>query len=133
MRVPILPRFAFGVVLAACFVIGCRGNSAPPEPPSTPPPPPSPVASADPERGELLFRSICGGYCHGIVEGKRDAPFLFDCDWVHGGSDQEIFDVISAGVPQTRMIGFGGKLPEGDADIWSLIAYIRSTSQCKAS
>jgi len=84
----------------------------------------------DAERGELLFRSICGGYCHGVSEGKRDAPFLFDCEWQHGDSDEKIFAVIANGVPSTRMVGFGGKLPEGDADIWNLLAYLRKASTC---
>ncbi len=33
------------------------------------------------------------------------APNLFDCSWTHGSSDQEIFDTIAAGVPDTQMQG----------------------------
>lgn len=119
-------------LFAACgLLLGCHGKPGGAK--ATPAPAPvSPASSADPARGELLFRSICGGYCHGVAPGKRDAPFLFDCDWLHGGSDQQIFDVISGGVPGTRMIAFGGKLPEGDSDIWGLVAYLRASSQCKA-
>lgn len=36
------------------------------------------------------------------------------------------YRVISEGVPETTMIAFGGQLPEGDDDIWRLVAYIRS-------
>ena len=57
---------------------------------------------------------------------ERAAPYLFDCTWVHGsGGEQDIFDVIADGVPNTAMLGFRGKLPEGDADIWRLVAYIK--------
>jgi mono/diheme cytochrome c family protein len=90
----------------------------------------APSKTGDPARGELLFRSICGGYCHATGPGSREAPFLFDCDWELGGTDSEIFTTISAGVSGTRMIAFGGKLPEGDSDIWSLVAYLRSESRC---
>lgn len=89
-----------------------------------------PSNSGDSARGEILFRSICGGYCHATDPGGREAPFLFDCEWKLGGTDSDIFATISAGVPGTRMIAFGGKLPEGDSDIWSLVAYLRRESRC---
>jgi hypothetical protein len=53
-----------------------------------------------------------------------------DCVWLHGGSDQEIFNTIFNGVEGTRMIGFGGKLPEGDQDIWKLVAHLKKKRQC---
>ena len=84
---------------------------------------------ADPaglERGKALFVGTCGGYCHSATSGPRDAPYLFDCQWIHGGRDEEIFATISIGVPNTRMVSFGGKLPEGDDDIWRIIAYLKS-------
>ena len=75
-------------------------------------------------RGKALFAGTCAGYCHSPAV-ERDAPYLFDCTWNNGsGQDQEIFDVIADGVPNTAMLGFRGKLPEGDADIWRLVAYI---------
>jgi mono/diheme cytochrome c family protein len=82
-------------------------------------------------RGELLFAGVCGAYCHGLQPGVRDAPYLFDCEWKHGGADGDLFRVISQGVPGTRMPAFGGKLPEGDADLWRLVAYLRSRSRCR--
>ena len=88
------------------------------------------ASSGDPARGEMLFRSVCGGYCHAMEPGKREAPYLFDCDWKHGGTDAKVFHTIYAGVPGTRMISFGGKLPEGDSDIWGLGAFLRRESQC---
>jgi mono/diheme cytochrome c family protein len=58
-----------------------------------------------------------------------DAPFLFDCYWIFGGSDQQIFHTITHGVPGTRMVSFEGAIP--DADIWRIVAYLKSASQCK--
>lgn len=97
--------------------------------------PTSPVArmAADPaaiQRGKSLFVGTCGAYCHGLQPGHRDAPYLFDCTWKHGGSDEAIFETISRGVPNTRMQAFGGRLPEGDDDIWRIIAFLRSKASC---
>lgn len=78
------------------------------------------------KRGKSVFVGTCGAYCHSFSTGARDAPYLFDCTWIHGGSDQEVFATIANGVPTTRMIGFGGKLPEGDADIWRVVAFMKS-------
>lgn len=98
---------------------------------------PSPFQSpADVARGKALFTGTCGAYCHRpsgptAGEAKSDAPSLFDCDWLHGGSDAQIFHTISAGVEGTRMVAFGGALP--DEEIWRIIAYLRSSSQCATS
>lgn len=97
--------------------------------------PESPVArhAKDPaslKRGKSLFVGTCGAYCHGLQPGHRDAPYLFDCVWKHGSSDLEIFEVIRAGVPQTRMQGFADRLPEGDEDIWRLVAFLKSKASC---
>lgn len=81
------------------------------------------------QRGKSIFVGSCGGYCHSFSTGARDAPYLFDCTWLHGGSDGEVFATISTGVPQTRMIGFAGKLPEGDADTWRIVAFLKSQRQ----
>lgn len=75
-------------------------------------------------RGKALFVGTCAGYCHSPTV-ERAAPNLFDCVWKNGaGDDQELFDVIADGVPGTPMIAFRGKLPEGDDDIWRLVAYL---------
>ena len=58
-----------------------------------------------------------------------DASFLFDCQWRNGSSDQEIFDIVTNGVTGTRMVGFGSNFPEGDDDLWKVIAYLRSNQQ----
>jgi mono/diheme cytochrome c family protein len=77
-------------------------------------------------RGEAVFTGTCGGYCH--LEGTEngDVPNLFDCQWRHGGSNREVFTTIANGLPDTPMVGFGGKLPEGDDDIWKIVAFLKS-------
>lgn len=87
----------------------------------------------DPEalqRGKSIFVGTCGGYCHSVSPGPRDAPYLFDCTWKHGASDDDIFQVIANGVPNTRMVSFRDALPEGDEDIWRLVAFIRAVGNC---
>ncbi len=97
--------------------------------------PPSPVAGYlnDPaavKRGKRVFAGTCGAYCHKLIPGQADIPYLFDCTWKHGTSDQEIFKTIRDGVSDTQMVGFGGALPGGDDDIWKIIAYLRRTAKC---
>lgn len=96
---------------------------------------PSPVAGymADPtavKRGKRVFAGTCGAYCHKLQPGEGGIPYLFDCTWKHGGSDQEIFNTIHDGVPNTQMLAFGDALPGGNDDIWKVIAYLRSTAEC---
>lgn len=81
------------------------------------------------KRGRSVFAGTCGGYCHSVTKGARDAPYLFDCVWLHGDSDEDVFNTIANGVPGTRMISFSGKLPEGDNDIWKIVAYLKSKKQ----
>jgi mono/diheme cytochrome c family protein len=82
------------------------------------------------QRGEMIYTGTCGGYCHNNASRATEAPNLFDCNWLHGGSDEQIFHTIFNGVKGTRMIGFGGKLPEGDNDIWKLVAYLKYKRNC---
>ena len=88
----------------------------------------------DPEavkRGRLLFVGTCAGYCHKLTPERVDALFLFDCQWKHGSSDQAIFNTVTDGVPNTRMVGFGTNFPEGENDLWKIIAFIRTNRpQC---
>ena len=111
--------------------------AAPGAPPAAAKPPLSPLqAPADVARGKALFTGTCGAYCHRpstptVRAAASDAPSLFDCDWLHGGTDAQIFNTITKGVAGTRMMAFGGALP--DDDIWRIIAYLRSGSQCAAS
>jgi mono/diheme cytochrome c family protein len=108
-----------GMLGLLVFTVGCEPQS------------PAMALLDDPvalKRGKLIYVGSCGGYCHNA--GSSDVPNLMDCTWLHGGTDQEVFNTISNGVQGTRMIGFGGKLPQGDADIWKLVAYLRSQRQC---
>ena len=100
---------------------------------------------ADPaavKRGEALFEGSCSDFCHNrvlvdtqseidsLTPMEADAAFLFDCEWKHGDRDEDIFRVIQEGVAETRMPSFAGKMPEGDEDIWKLVAYLRTKSTC---
>jgi mono/diheme cytochrome c family protein len=119
-------RAAAALALAAVGFSCARGGGEPPSP--------AVLYESDPaalRRGRLLFTGTCGGYCHPTKPGNRDAPYLFDCVWKNGGgTDHEIFTAISEGVPDTRMRGWGGKMPQGDDDIWKVVAYLRSKRTC---
>ncbi len=78
------------------------------------------------ERGRLLFEGSCANYCHGDEPEPGEDVELFDCAWQHGGTDEDIFRIVTTGIPDTRMVGFGNNFPEGQNDLWKLIAYIRS-------
>ena len=81
-------------------------------------------------RGQAIFEGSCASFCHTMeTEEELDASFLFDCQWNNGSSDQAIFETITNGVVGTRMVGFGSNFPEGDADVWKVIAYLRSKQQ----
>lgn len=75
-------------------------------------------------RGQALFAGSCANFCHEI-DSPAATVNLFDCEWEHGSTDQELFDIITNGIPETRMVAFGGNWPEGDIDLWRLIAYLR--------
>ena len=81
------------------------------------------------QRGRLIFAGTCAGYCHKLSSERSDAPYLFDCEWVHGGSDQEIYNTLSQGIPGSRMIAFGENFPEGSDDLWKIIAYLKVNRQ----
>ena len=107
------------MVLLGCIIAieGCQSGT------------PADEFATDPvalKRGKAIFIGTCSGYCHSTSPGLRDAPYLFDCVWIHGGSDEQIFATIAQGVPNTRMVSFSGNLPEGDDDIWRIIAFLKS-------
>lgn len=81
-------------------------------------------------RGRAIFEGSCASFCHTTeLDAELDASFLFDCQWNHGAKDQDIFDIVTNGVIGTRMVGFGSNFPEGDDDLWKVIAYLRSNQQ----
>jgi mono/diheme cytochrome c family protein len=82
-------------------------------------------------RGEAIYAGSCASFCHGLtpeVAGEEfgSAANLFDCQWKYGGSDEEIFSNVVTGITGTAMVGFGSNFPEGDEDLWKLIAFLRS-------
>ena len=93
----------------------------------------SPVAStkASITAGGAAFMKYCA-FCHN-TDAKGDGPLapkdsnppdLTDANWLHGSTDGEIFDVISSGVKDTKMVGFKGKMP--DKDFWNIVNFLRS-------
>lgn len=78
------------------------------------------------KRGEAIFVGTCTGYCHVEGASNGDIPNLFDGEWKHGGSNAEIFRTIAQGVPGTQMVAWASALPEGEDDIWKVIAFLRS-------
>jgi len=121
-------------VSLALVALACAGSKDSAQAPAAAPESPAARFARDPaavDRGRRIFIGTCGAYCHSTHDVERDAPSLFDCEWKHGGSDEQIFAVISDGVPGTRMPAWKGALPEGDDDIWRVVAYLRSASTCK--
>ena len=81
------------------------------------------------QRGRLIFAGTCAGYCHKLSSERSDAPYLFDCEWIHGGRDEQIYTSISEGISGTRMLAFGENFPEGAEDLWKVIAYLKVNRQ----
>ena len=81
------------------------------------------------QRGRLIFAGTCAGYCHKLTSERSDAPYLFDCEWAHGGSDKDIYNTITKGVSGTRMMAFGENFPEGAEDLWKVIAYLKTNRE----
>jgi cytochrome c oxidase cbb3-type subunit III len=76
------------------------------------------------DAGKNIYRGRCG-VCHGIdAKGYRGSD-LTTGDWVHGGSDAQIFRTIARGVPGTEMPGHGNMSEE---EVWMVIAYLRTLS-----
>ena len=110
------------VYLIIAFIVVACGDSR-----DTGSPADALLADADAvSRGRSLFVGTCAGYCHKLTPERVDAVYLFDCEWKHGGSDREIFNTVTNGVPNTRMVGFGSNFPEGESDLWKIIAFLKS-------
>lgn len=121
VRAPARLHWANALLLASLVALltlqGCAG------------PDPASQYQEDPEalaRGEAVFVGTCSGYCHVVGTAVGDVPDLFDCAWLHGSSNQAIFNTITNGVPGSRMVAFAGKLPDGDEDIWKIIAFLKN-------
>jgi cytochrome c oxidase cbb3-type subunit III len=74
--------------------------------------------------GKRLFAAYnCNG-CHSGGGGGMGVP-LTDKEWIYGESPAQIYDTLVKGRPN-GMPSFRGKIPE--AQMWQLIAYVRSLS-----
>ena len=86
------------------------------------------IFAEDPQslgRGEALFLGSCASQCHASGDLDASADNLFDCYWYNGETDDDLFNIVTAGIPDTRMVGFGTNFPEGDDDLWKIIAFVR--------
>ncbi len=77
------------------------------------------------EEGEKLFGANCRS-CHGEKGSGGFGPNLGDSEWIHGGSDAEVFASIAKGRPK-GMPAFEGTL--GRDRIWKIIAYLREVGK----
>jgi len=74
--------------------------------------------------GKNIYRGRCA-VCHGLdAKGYRGSD-LTTGDWVHGGSDAQIFKTIFSGVPGTEMPGNANM---SDEEVWMVMAYLRTLS-----
>lgn len=74
-------------------------------------------------QGRYLFRARCS-LCHGMDARGGRGPDLTTGNFVHGGTDAEIFTTIQKGVPGTEMVGQRADRPPDE--IWMIVAYLRS-------
>jgi putative heme-binding domain-containing protein len=76
------------------------------------------------KQGQNIYRGRCG-VCHGIdAKGYRGSD-LTTGDWVHGGTDAQVFKTIRTGVPGTEM---PGHLNMSEEEIWMVVSYLRTLS-----
>lgn len=86
---------------------------------------------ADPSRAEAgaaTYAAFCAA-CHGDVGQGLIGPNLTDEYWIHGGSDFEVFTVISEGVPDKGMPGWEASIaPEQRAELVAFIQRLAGTN-----
>ena len=84
------------------------------------------------ETGRQLFQKYCKG-CHGenatgdgpLAPKDVHPPNLTDAEWKHGSTDGEIFTNIHDGIgPKFDMKSMRSRMT--DAEIWSIVNYLRS-------
>jgi cytochrome c oxidase cbb3-type subunit III len=76
------------------------------------------------DAGKNIYRGRCA-VCHGIDGKGYRGSDLTSGDWVHGGSDAQIFRTINGGVTGTEM---PANREMSEEEIWMLIAYLRTLS-----
>ena len=80
----------------------------------------------DVQTGQQRFARQCS-ICHGVgATGGENGPDLTTGDFQHASTDAGLFNVISAGVPNTPMIGINRT--RTDQTVWQIVAYLRSVS-----
>lgn len=113
------PRLLAAAAVAAGMVMAAAFGATAQQPPASNP------RAGDPKAidfGKNVYRGRCA-VCHGIdAKGYRGSD-LTSGDWVHGGTDGQIFKTIRGGVPGTEM---PGNTSMSDDEIWSVVAYLRS-------
>jgi putative heme-binding domain-containing protein len=74
--------------------------------------------------GGRIFRAHCG-VCHGPDGAGGRGANLTRGEFRHAGSDEDLYNVISVGIPGTEMPGifFHG------TQLWQVVAYVRSLSR----
>lgn len=76
------------------------------------------------DAGKNIYRGRCA-VCHGIdAKGYRGSD-LTTGDWVHGGSDAQIFRTIASGVTGTEMPANPNMSRD---EVWMVVAYLRTLS-----
>jgi cytochrome c oxidase cbb3-type subunit III len=86
--------------------------------------------------GQSQFRANCA-FCHGLgAQGGGRGPDLTRAQKRHGKTDGDLFRTINDGIPGTAMPQ-NGTTGQGvgmsDAEIWQVIAYIRSVEKKSAA
>jgi putative heme-binding domain-containing protein len=76
---------------------------------------------ADQAAGGKIFRSHCAP-CHGARGQGGLGPNLASGEFFHGGTDADLYQTITDGIPGTAMPGtfFDG------AQVWQIVAYVRT-------
>ena len=74
-------------------------------------------------QGRYLFRARCS-LCHGMDARGGRGPDLTTGNFVHGDTDQALFNTIQRGVPGTEMAGQRADRPLEET--WMVVAYLRS-------
>jgi cytochrome c oxidase cbb3-type subunit III len=83
----------------------------------------APGLTGDPEVGQIVYSEECA-FCHGDeAEGKTQAPALRQSENILAMTDDDLRDIISFGVPDTKMKGLADRLTVGQID--DLIAFLR--------
>jgi cytochrome c oxidase cbb3-type subunit 3 len=95
------------------------------------------VAFTDAENlaaGKTIYTEKLCATCHGnLGEGNAIGPNLTDDSWIHGGSYQNILDIITIGAPAKGMTPFKDQLkPEQIAQVSSYVVSLQGSNPANA-